>query len=290
MSRRLFVFSTIALLGCGPVPPATVTLAARQVPPAPATIAPPPAEPPPCHTDLACLEREAAKDTCEGGSSPSLALLELAVVRFDTARSATDVARARKLLAPCFRDESVLTVLAHADARESNPKTPPFGSCDAFAVTTLASTDCLSEHLEDERAWLRARQRTMDAETARLFDAANAAFETYATDVGAITYAMFDGGSRRNPGMQSVRLGAMLRRHRRLAGLPARPAADPTDGDATEPSAAMRTAIAEADRAWPAYRAAEMAYFGHVHAGSRAALGAALAHEHAEDLRDAIAP
>jgi hypothetical protein len=90
------------------------------------------------------------------------------------------VPRARGLLSKCFRDVAVEDVLAHADAKESNPKTAAFESCDTYATTTFASGECLAEHVQNERARVRKSRRTFDASVRPSFDEASRAAETYA--------------------------------------------------------------------------------------------------------------
>jgi len=295
MSRWLFVFATLA--ACAPAAPGSVTVSA----PATASVSPPPphvaADAAPCHASRACLARAAATEPCDG-SSPSLARLELAVDLVDGTHGAADIARGRKELATCFDDVAVQAVREHADAKERDATTPPFASCDDFALTTVATTECLAEHQTDEDAWLRARAVPMDAETSRLFAAANAAFGAYAERTGEIAYAMYAGGTLRDPAMRSAILQMTRRRHAALvaasfttvdAGAEQAAARDWASAR-TGATDAMRDPLDAAERAWPAYRDAELAYFLRVNGGSRAAILTALARAHGLDIRAVVSP
>jgi hypothetical protein len=245
----------------------------------------------------ACLERANAdgKTTCDGGSPP-LALLELAVSLADGAGGPADPERALSLLKGCFADVSVQAVALHIQKRDA-----PFRSCDAFAQTTLASSECLAEHTDNERLWIRFASRRMSPERAALFTSAAKTYDAYATDVGAIAYARFEGGTMRDPAMRATTLALLRRRHARIAKLldvgEIPPAVDVANAESNAERALenaranadhdVLTAIAKANDAWPAYRDAEIALYENVRAGSRDAAHAAIEVERFADFCDA---
>lgn len=252
----------------------------------------------------ACLEKAAASDTCSGGSSPSLEVLELAVALIDGTGGPSDIPRARALLAPCFRDVSVEEVLAHADAVTRVSVAPPFESCDAFAQTTIAQSECLAEHTQNEHAWIHDTRKQLDAKARALFDAATKAHDDYATKMGAIAYAKYSGGTLRDPAMRAQILAMLRRRHAHITALSTLvPSANRADVAVAEQKAAhalagargradaeMRVAIDDMMKSLAAYRDAEVAFAEHVHPGSREAILSQLARERADDLRATTTP
>jgi hypothetical protein len=232
-----------------------------------------------------CVERAvAAGGTCEAGGSPALTTLELAVALIDGAGGPTDIPRARTLLAPCFRDVAVEEVLTHADAKEKDPHARPFEGCDAFAQTTFASTECIAEHVQNERAWLKRERRSYSASTRPLFDIATRAASEWQTKLGAIDYARYAGGTMRGAAMESQIFTAMRTRRDRLAKIHTW-----TPGELSSEDRAMSRqelvrarrelvdgaeseviAAAEAeDKAWSAYRDAEADLYEALHPGLR---------------------
>lgn len=242
-----------------------------------------------------CLERAMKSDSCDGGS-PSLDRLELAVSLIDGTGRPADSKRGLALLDGCFEDVAVEAVREHEAKHEA-----AFTSCDSFAVTTVASTACLAEHVANEEIWLRVVQRTMPSDRASLFAAATKAHGVYATKVGAIAYARFSGGSMRDPAMVASILAQLKRRRARIDGLvksstiPPAPELSRAEANAARALASALAdaeadtvaAIDEADAAWPAYREAEVAFYESFHPGARSAVVAALDVERYADFCDA---
>jgi hypothetical protein len=249
----------------------------------------------------ACVERlVSAEPPCEDGGSPDLAMLELAVVLVDGSGGTTDIPRARKLLAACYRDVAVDTVLTHADDKESDPRTPPMETCDDFAQTTLSSTACLVEHVQNEKAWLRVVRRSLGPVVRPVFDAASVAAEAWERKLGEIDYARFGGGTMRGTAMESRIFTAMKTRHLRLDRIHERTGGEPPSGEdrasaRDELSRAKRaitddaepevvSALEAEENAWIAYRDAEASLYDTLYPGARAAVTIELAWEHARTL------
>ncbi len=244
----------------------------------------------------ACLEREVKSDPCGDHVSPSLARLELAVSLIDGTGGPADSKRGLALFDGCFEDASVQTVREHEAKHEA-----AFGSCDAFAMTTLASSACIAEHVENEDIWLRVVKRTMSSDRAALFAAATKAHDAYAFKVGAITYARFAGGTMRDPAMRAAILAQMKRRHTRIERLmqsnwiPRAPELAIAEENAARALATARAdaepdtlpAINDAVVVWPAYRDAEVAFYESYRPGERSAVIAALDVERYADFCDA---
>lgn len=247
----------------------------------------------------ACLERKvAAAEPC-GGGSPSLVTLELATVLIDGADGKSDVPHARALLDGCFRDASVETVLGHADDKDSNPGVLALETCDEIAQTTLASSECLAEHVQNERAWLHRERGSLAAPARPSFVAASRAAETWQTKLGEIDYARYAGGTMRGPAMQSRIYMAMKTRRHRLERIREWTATESSDDD----RAAVRRNVAQArreiledaqpevttaleaeEKAWLAYRDAESALYETLRPGSRTEAQTMIAAEHAQLL------
>ncbi len=246
-----------------------------------------------------CLEqRVAAEEPC-GEGSPSLVTLELAVALIDGAGGSADVPRARKLVGACFRDGAVETVLAHADDVDKSPRARALETCDDIAQTTLASTDCITEHVLNERAWLHRERRSFGGSLRPVFDAASRAASAWATKLGEVDYARYADGTMRGPAMQSRILAAMKTRRDRLERIHAPTPSAVTDyvrDTAIEDVARARSAILEnaepevaaaieaEEKSWLTYRDAEADLYDALHSGSRAAAMALLAAEHARTL------
>lgn len=301
----------LVLCGCPPAAPVKVTVGAAVLPVTPPPIAMPEREELGCGVFAkdgvlespsqfrACLERAvAAQEPCSGGS-PSLVTLELATALIDGTSGRPDIPRARKLLAGCFQDVSVQTVLAHADDKESSPETAPLETCDEIAQTTVASSECLAEHIQNERAWLRRERRKLEGVQRSMFDAASIAAEKWETKLGEIDYARYSGGTLRGPAMQSRIFTAMTARRHRLERMNVWKATKTTDAerDAIRNNVAMArreiledaepevvTALESEEKAWLVYRDAESDLYEALRPGSRAAAITALATEHAQML------
>ena len=242
-----------------------------------------------------CVAREARQDACGEHASPTLPKLELAVAMIDGVGGPRDVEGARALLAPCFADVAVEDVLEHASKVASNPKTAPLDSCSDYASTTFASLECIVEHTKNERAWLAQARRDWDPATRALFDAATRAHDEFAEKVGTVFYAMYAGGTMRDPAMRSRVLALLRVRRARIAKFRANDAA-PSKNDVSA-AAAKRAldaalaqlrvdapsnvidALADVQPAWQRYRDAETALYEAAHPGSRAALTVTLERE-----------
>lgn len=311
MTSMRFWFVACVTLGCGHPTTPSVTIAASVTDAAPPIVAPHEEELP-CsayaHDGVtpnpararACLEAIVKTQSCDEGSPP-LEMLELAVSLIDGTGGPADSKRALALFDHCFEDASVQAVREHATKKAASPSEPPLTSCDAFAATTLALSECLAEHGENEAVWLRVAKRNMPSDRAALFTAAARAHDVYATKMGAIAYARFGNGSMRNPAMRAVTLALMRRRHARIERLmeagyiPPAPELARAEANAERALQNARSvadaptlaAIEEADAAWPAYRDAEIAFYESYHPGGRTLLTAALDVERYVDLCDA---
>jgi len=243
----------------------------------------------------ACLERVVQAQPCDGGS-PSLERLELAASLADGAGGPADRARAKSLFAGCFADASVAEILAHVDGA-----TAPYKSCDAFAMTTLASSACLAEHAANEDLWLKRVKRKLPPDRAALFASATKAHDAYATKVGSIAYMRYEGGTMRDPAMRSVIVAMLKRRRARLAKLfddgsiplaidlaqAERNAKRALDSARSNAEGDVLTAINDANAAWPAYRDAELALYASYDHGARSAVLGVLEVEYFSDFCDA---
>jgi hypothetical protein len=244
----------------------------------------------------ACVEKVVAAETpCEGGASPDLPTLELAAALIDGAGGPADAARARKLLAGCFRDASVQDVIAHADEKESNATTPPFASCEDFAMTTFAISECFMMEVQVEQAWMRRLRGEQRAEVLALFDAAASAANAYARALGLIQYARYADGTIRDVVAVVATRAEMQTRRARIAAISAwRPRVPALDRETARTNLArtfktfsknqpdVATAIRAEERAWRAYRDAEASLYEKLHPGARDAIFAELAVEHAD--------
>ena len=215
-----------------------------------------------------CIESAVATETvCEDGGSPDLPTLELAV--------------------------------EHADAKAKDASTPALGGCTAFAMTTLASTDCLTEHVTSERAWLRRMRRDYGEGVRVFFDDATRAAKAHTSKLGEVVYTMYAGGTMRGPAMQSKILEAMRKRRARLEGIRAWSAKSPSAEerasarqDLVHALSALRqdadpevvTALRAEEEAWLTYREAEAALYEQLHPGARDAIALELALEHARSM------
>ena len=132
---------------------------------------------------------------------PTSSTLELAVSLIDGTGGAADVPRARKLLAGCFADVAVQAVFEHAEKKEKDASAKPLESCEAYAQTTLAMTDCAIEHTQNERAWMRRIRHELAPEARPLLEAATQAYEAYAKKLGEVEYERYAGGTLRSPAM-----------------------------------------------------------------------------------------
>jgi len=247
----------------------------------------------------ACVRRAVMEEpVCEDGGSPDLATLELAVVMIDGRGGPPDIAGARSLLAACFRDVAVEEVLAHADAKEKNPQAPPFETCDQFAQTTFASLACLTEHVQNEKAWLARQRRSFGSSLERpAFDAAARAADAWAMKLGEVDYARYAGGTMRNSAAEARIFEAMKARRERLDRIRAWSPNTSTDEATTreqlgrakrailedaEPE--VKKALDAEEAAWLAYRDAEVALYETLHAGARTSVTNELAAARAEML------
>ncbi len=251
-----------------------------------------------------CLERSLPKTPCEGGGSPELATLELAVSLIDGAGGPADVPRARKLLDGCFADVAREAVLEHAAAKQKNEATAPLEKCDAYAQTTLAMTECTIEHTQTERAWLRRIEHELAPDLRTLFASATLAFERYAEKIGAIEYERYAGGTMRSPAMAAKILALLQRRRARVATLrafvPAHVTSDElrstreqierTSSTARDAEPEAPAAVDDAIKAWIPYFEAELALYERVSPNSRDSVTVLLGQEHAADLCASVPP
>jgi hypothetical protein len=307
----------LTLTACGGPTPAAVTVA-----PIPVASAKAPEPVPERYDDLGCgvfakdgaspsatalrrcLERTAPEDACTGGGSPDLSTLELSVAMIDGTGGPVDVPRARKLLEGCFVDVSVDAVLEHAARKEKDPTTAPLDSCDAYAQTTLAMTECATEHTQNERAWLRRIRRDLAPDVRPLFDAATHAYDVYAEKLGTVEYERYAGGTLRSPAMASKVLFLLHERRMRVAAIasfvPGRVTSEDLAAARDETLRAFSAAhdaepeaveaVEAASKTWLAYRGAEIALYERVHPGSRDAVILLLGREHAKDLCGTVPP
>ena len=248
----------------------------------------------------ACLEKAvAAEARCEGGSSPDLATLELSVALIDGIGGPIDVPGGRKLLDGCFRDVSVDAVLEHVQLKADKPRTPPFEKCEDFAQTTLAITECLQQHIQNERAWLRRERRGYGPVTRPAFDVATAAAKTWMQALGDIEYQRYGDGTMRGPAMLSRIYGAMKKRRARLAEIRGWSAieasADERDRARWKLENALHTieteaepdekhALIEEEKAWIAFRDAEVALYVALHPNAQARAAFEIGSEHADEM------
>jgi hypothetical protein len=317
MTRALTAAAALLVASCAARAPSTVTVAPVTTKPTPppeligaryddlgcnvfAKDGPAPDE----GTYRSCLEREAPKAACEGGSSPDLATLELAVALVDGTGGEVGIPRARAMLARCFADVSVQAVLEHATKKEKDPMTPPLASCESYAQTTLAMTDCALELTKVERGWLRRIELDLAPDTRRFFADASRAFAAYAEKVGEIDYTRYAGGSTRSADMSWKILSVTRLRRIRVLALRVFIAKRATGEDLAsardeveralsvarhaEPNAAE--AVDAAEKAWSPYRDAELAFYERMFPGSRDAVTLLLEREHAKDLCSSVPP
>ncbi|WP_438010393.1 hypothetical protein WME89_18210 [Sorangium sp. So ce321] len=145
-----------------------------------------------------CLERDAITP-CDGDSA-TLSRAELATMRIDGVGGPVDIADARKLFATCFDDVTKEAVLAHAAAKEHDPKALALDFCEKGG-TTIVSEECASRRRDDEatRGLLAAKKiaATLDADGKRLLEAANKAFAAYARARVLYVVEVYNGGSMR---------------------------------------------------------------------------------------------
>ena len=249
----------------------------------------------------ACLERAVAAETpCEGGGSPDLLVLELSVALVDGVGGPADVTRGRKLLDGCFRDIAVQAVLEHAQAKTQKP----FEKCEDFAQTTLSINECLQQHIQNERAWLRRERHTYGANTRPAFDTATSAADKWEKTLGDIEYQRYDGGTMRVPAMLSRVYGAMQKRRARLAKIREWHATEPSPEDRQNArwklEQALRTIASEAEanetlalhveeKAWGDFRDAEIALYEALHPNARARAMFDVASEHADEMCSLVA-
>jgi hypothetical protein len=226
----------------------------------------------------ACLLRTTSTSKCDG-SSAGLSEAELAIYLIDGVGGPEDIPAARRVFDGCFNDVTAQAVLAHADAKAANPGAPGVDFCKDYGGTTLTANACLArarQH-EETRAALQAKSVVagLDDEGKRLFAVASAAYTAYVDAMGSYVYEVFKDGSIRNAMALEEESGLLARRTAEVAGLgrvapkAAAPieierAARKVDAALKKQSAAaateeIRGRIAEAQRAWVAYREAETA-------------------------------
>ncbi|HEY2370496.1 MAG TPA: hypothetical protein VGH87_29065, partial [Polyangiaceae bacterium] len=234
----------------------------------------------------ACVEHVVATETrCEGGGSPDLSTLELSVTLIDGVGGAVDIPGGRKILDGCFSDVAVQAVLEHARLKAEKPRTPPFEKCEDFAQTTLAITECLQQHVQNERAWLRRERRSYGPVTRPAFDAAASAAKTWMEALGDIEYRRYEGGTVRGPAMLSRIYGAMQKRRARLAAIRTWSATEATpearEYARSKLAEALRTitteaepnekhALEEEEKTWRVFRDAEVALYEALHPNAHA--------------------
>jgi hypothetical protein len=166
-------------------------------------------------------------------------------------------------------------------------------------MTTLASTDCMTEHITNERAWLARARRSYGIAARPFFDDATRAANAYARKLGEILYTLYATGTMRGPAMQSKILEVMQMRHVRLEALQtwtAKPMSDEERVEARhqlsralrslehDAAPALVTAVRAEEDAWAAYRDAEVALYEQIHRGSHDAALLELARQHAKEV------
>jgi uncharacterized protein YecT (DUF1311 family) len=256
----------------------------------------------------ACLERTVAGMKCDG-SSAGLWQAELAIALTDGVGGPVDVARARAIFDGCFDDGTKQQVLDHAAAREKNPATPPADFCKELGGTTLTTNECGAREQvhEQTRGALEAKRvaASLDDEGKRLLAAASRAHARYVDAMGSYVYEVYVGGSMRNIQALSMQSALLSRRTQRLARMQsfapaaASPAAVDRASKAVDAALKRRAAaaatpevaakLADTQKAWLAYRDAEVALYAHARAAPAAELRRAvlvvLDGARAEDLR-----
>jgi hypothetical protein len=248
----------------------------------------------------ACIERVVAAETvCEGGGSPDLSTLELSVALIDGIGGDVDVARGRKLLDGCFRDTAVQVVLEHAYFKTQKPATPAFEKCEDFAQTTLSINECLEQHIQNERAWLRRERRSYGAITRPVFDAATSAAKTWMSALGDIEYQRYGEGTMRGPAMLSRIYGAMKKRRVRLAAIRTWTPVEATPDErqnarwklekalhliVTEAEDNEKRALEKEEKEWGEFRNAEIALYEALHPNARARAVFDIGDEHANEM------
>jgi hypothetical protein len=226
----------------------------------------------------ACLERSVGSGDC-GGSSAGLDRAELALLLIDGVGGAPDIPRARALFAGCFADVTASGVLAHADAKEHDPKALAVNFCKDQGGTTLTSNECAvrARTIEETRADLAAKAlaSSLDEASVRAFDEASKAYAVYVSAMGAYAYEVYIEGSIRN-GMALAREQELYRtRAKELGELGRFVVAETEAADVASAETRTRVALAAipvgtpAEKAaldktqttWSAYRDAEVRFY-----------------------------
>lgn len=248
----------------------------------------------------ACFERTAGKEKCDG-SSPDPAMGELASLRIDGTGGPRDIAGARKLLENCFEDVTVQALRERADLVAANPSTPPVDFCKDIGGTTLVGNECTGRTTQHERDRSNLLAKTiaagLDEKGRPLFRAASKAFSEYVSREAALILFQYAGGSIRyilsagrsieleqEHGADLVAFGtfnaptvsaeelAQAEAARAKACVDTTPADSPTDdAELREQAKSTRQAFVEDQRAWAAYRDAEVVFYTHVYGKAQGA-------------------
>ncbi|MGO8998115.1 MAG: lysozyme inhibitor LprI family protein [Polyangiaceae bacterium] len=229
----------------------------------------------------ACLARWVGRRGCEPGNSPGLHVAELAVMMIDGVAGERDIQAARALFAGCLEDGTVTGVLAHADAKEADPNTPPMDFCKDNGGTTLTTNDCMrrASTLEAIKSDLAAKAvaRSLDGDEAaqRLLVASTTAYEAYVTARDEYVYEANIEGTIRNAVAMNSEIELHQARAKDLSAFGAFVAAASSGPEVTRAEHALAEALAaakpdtpaEADKfkraqaAWVQYRDADVAFY-----------------------------
>lgn len=178
-----------------------------------------------------CFEREVQEEGSCGGSSPSLARLELALLSSDSRDD---------LFADCFADASVGAV-----GRAPRRKADPFICDGELALTTLHMVGCVQLELSELEVRASALDKAMLARfgDARLasFRAASGALAVHARDMADLVGELYAGGSMQPIQIASAEAGILSARLERWQSV--------LDGKAGEaPSGARARLLTERER------------------------------------------
>ena len=229
----------------------------------------------------ACLERSEKAMHC-AGSSPDFEAVELAMMRIDGVGGKADVAAARALLADCFRDVSTTAVLEHADAKEHDPRTPAVDFCKDIGGTTFTMNQCAIRENANADTETEVEGKVivtdLDDDGVKSFIASEKAYTDYVAAMGAFVYEVYVEGTIRD--LMSLNEQSLLKAAR-AAEVAAFPKFVATDTSTAEVERAQRNSAAamskvttetraekeklqQTQRAWIAYRDADVALYQHV--------------------------
>jgi uncharacterized protein YecT (DUF1311 family) len=229
----------------------------------------------------ACLESQAKSLACEG-SSPSLELVELTLMRIDGVGGRPDIRAARSLLADCFDDVARRAVLEHAASKERDANARPVDFCKDVGGTTLTINACIARQNTKVETTAQLRTKTvvagLDDDGRALFAADERAYAAYVHAMADFVYEVYRDGTIRGAMALGVeeRLNAV--RARDLAEFPSFVAKKTSAAEADVARSAERvslsrvrtatpqesSALSKAQQTWAAYRDADIALYDHV--------------------------